>query len=144
MLSMHKQIPLKGCQQLQKYLEITEQPKLELSGNCFSFACPNCPNLRRLWLKLRHRDAKTKDRHSAACRCQMVFFLAAQPVWLSAIYRRKIWSFDSWVLWWCGLWGDAVCLSSPMPDHIEYGVGKNTKCCSHVPSGVSPTYGLFL
>lgn len=51
------------------------------------------------------------DHHSAACYCQMVP-LAARPVWLWAIYRRTIWSFNSWVFWRCGLSGDAVCFYS--------------------------------
>lgn len=144
MLSTQKQIPLKGCQQLQTYLVITEQPKLELSGNCFSLACPNCPIYGGPgW----NWDAEMLKRRAAILPCaaaRWFFFL------LLNLFDCQPLTAEQSDLLTVGCFGDVVCKAMQSACLPQFQIisnmvlVKNTKCCSHVSSGVSPTYGLFL
>lgn len=69
----------------------------------FQFCLSKLSNSRRLWLKLRRRDAKTKDRHSAVCRCQMVFFL------LLNLFDCQPFTAEQSDLLTVGDFGDVVC-----------------------------------
>lgn len=73
--------------------------------------------------KWKHWGSQMNDRLSAVCSCccqLKTFFLAAWPVWLSAIYHKTICSWQLGILvMWFASWRKADMLFFPIPDHFR-------------------------